>query len=207
MIFDITILLPFLLTCIIIESTPGPNMAYLAILSIHSGKRAGLAAVAGVALGLFIIGMAAALGVAAIISGSPLLYQLLRWGGVTYLLWLAWDGWQEEAELSIEADSKKHDIKFFQRGLITNLLNPKAAVFYITVLPRFVDSTAHIPSQTIGLTFTYVFIATLIHFLIVILAGSVRAFLENPRHRLIVRRALSLLLALIAIWFGYSTAT
>ncbi len=198
--------LSFILTCLIIESTPGPNMTYLAILSISDGRRAGFAAVAGVALGLFITGLAAAFGVTALISSSALAYQILRWCGVLYLLWLAWDGWNTGRETSPgKADSKKGDARFFRRGLITNMLNPKAAVFYIAILPGFVDSFRPIMPQTLMLNFIYVLVATVIHSFIVILAGAARQFLDNPRLCLVLRRALSLLLAGVSLWFAIET--
>jgi threonine/homoserine/homoserine lactone efflux protein len=75
-------LLAFALTALIIEITPGPNMTYLAALS--GGMRTGFAAVAGIAIGLLTYGIVAALGLAAVIDNSPLLYGLLRWGGVAY---------------------------------------------------------------------------------------------------------------------------
>ena len=84
-------LLAFILTCLVIELTPGPNMAYLALLSASIGRRAGFAATLGVALGLLIVGLAAALGLAAVIANSRLLYEALRWAGVLYLFWLAWE--------------------------------------------------------------------------------------------------------------------
>ena len=89
-------LLAFALTALIIEITPGPNMTYLAALSLSNGARTGFAAVAGIALGLLTYGVIAAFGLAAVIDNSPLLYGLLRWGGVIYLLWLAWESWTEE---------------------------------------------------------------------------------------------------------------
>ena len=132
-------LLAFALTALIIEITPGPNMAYLAALSLSRGWRIGLAAVAGVALGLSVYGIAAALGVAAIIESSTLLYQALRWGGVIYLLWLAFNAWSSADDVASEG-KPGHDhtrASAFRRGLITNLLNPKAEVFYVAVLPEF----------------------------------------------------------------------
>ena len=87
-------LLSFIITCIIIELTPGPNMAYLAVLSISEGKKAGYAATAGIALGLLTIGIIAALGIATLISNSPMAYQVLKYTGTAYLLWLAWDTWK-----------------------------------------------------------------------------------------------------------------
>jgi threonine/homoserine/homoserine lactone efflux protein len=198
--------LSFVLTCLIIESTPGPNMAYLAVLSASNGRRAGFAATLGIALGLLIIGMAAALGVAALISNSPLAYQLLRGGGVLYLLWLAWDGWKEEPETSPgKTDDQEQNSKFFKRGLIVNLLNPKAAVFYVAILPGFITAASSAALQAITLTLTYVVIATAVHSLIVLLGGTAREFLNNRRRRLIARRVLSLALAAIAFWFAWTT--
>jgi len=202
---DYDILLAFILTSAVVESTPGPNMAYLAILSASDGRRAGFAAVAGVALGLLIVGLAAAFGVAAIIAGSPAAYQILRFGGIAYLLWLAWDGWRGEEESS-DHDSLRARARFFRRGLITNLLNPKAAVFYVAILPEFIAAGKDaLLSQAITLTIVYVIVATLIHSMIVAGAGTARDFLQDDRKRLILRRTLSVALAGIAIWFGWST--
>jgi len=199
-------LFSFITTCIIIELTPGPNMAYLAILSASAGRKSGFAATAGIALGLLLIGLAAALGVATLITGSSLAYQVLRWGGVAYLLWLAYDGWRSENETSPTKTQNPSDIvKFFRRGLITNLLNPKAAVFYVAILPTFIDIAGDTKSQGMALTIIYVCIATTVHSLIVLIAGTAREFLENPRRRHRARRILSILLAGIALWFAFST--
>lgn len=197
----------FALTSFVIELTPGPNMAYLAILSATRGRRSGFAATVGVALGLLIIGIASALGLAAAISSSSILYEVLRWGGVAYLLWLAWDGWLDSAETSpSRIEDANFDSAYFSRGFITNILNPKAAVFYVAVLPTFVDSARPILSQTIILSVIYVMIATGIHTVIVLLAGAARPFLEDPDRSRMVRRALSFALALIAVWFAFGTA-
>jgi len=119
-------------------------MAYLAALSLSRGWRIGLAAVAGVALGLSVYGIAAALGVAAILESSTWLYQALRWSGVVYLLWLAFDAWSSADGIAPD-ETRGNDhacASAFRRGLITNLLNPKAAVFYVAVLPEFLDPSA-----------------------------------------------------------------
>ena len=203
---SLTAYLSFIMTCLIIESTPGPNMAYLAILSISDGRRAGFAATLGIAIGLFIVGIAAALGVAALISSSVLAYQLLRWGGIAYLLWLAWDGWREEPKTSPgKADGPLQNAKFFRRGLIVNIFNPKAAVFYLAILPSFITAPSDAVLEAITLTITYVIVATVMHSLIVALAGTARKFLESRKRRQIARRVLSAALAGIALWFALTT--
>ena len=146
-------LLAFALISLIIEITPGPNMTYLAALSLSSGMRAGFAAVAGIASGLAVYGIVAALGLAAVIDNSPLLYGILRWGGVAFLLWLAWEAWSSERETSPDASGgiDTEPRVAFRRGLITNLLNPKAAVFYVAVLPEFTRPDAgSLMWQTLG---------------------------------------------------------
>ena len=188
----------FLLTALLVELTPGPNMAWLAIAAAGEGARVGLSAVAGVALGLSVIGLGAALGLTALVETSPLLYQTLRWGGAAYLLWLAWDGWRgSEAE---EAPLDGREGRAFRRGLVTNLLNAKAGVFYYAVLPTFLAPGGPVLEQTVTLTLAYVAVATGVHAGIVGLAGQARRVLANARQERRLRRGLSVALAGVAVW-------
>jgi threonine/homoserine/homoserine lactone efflux protein len=200
--------LAFALTALIIEITPGPNMTYLAALSLSNGMRTGFAAVLGIALGLSTYGIVAALGLAALIDNSPLLYGLLRWGGVAYLLWLAWESWSSEHETSPEEAGGDIDSPWlaFRRGLITNLLNPKAAVFYVVVLPDFIQLDAgSVVVQTLLLSFVYVSIATAIHSAIVALAGTLQTAIGGKQYQRTIRRGLALALVGIALWFALTT--
>ncbi len=191
----------FALTSAVIEMTPGPNMTWLAVVAATEGRRAGYAAVAGVCLGLAVIGLAAALGMAAVIADNPAVYQALRWAGVAYLLWLAWDAWRDAGQPEAAGDEGR----YFGRGLMTNLLNPKAALFYLAVLPGFVTAGEGALAATVTLTLIYVAIATLIHAGIVTLAGAARGLLENPVRERRVRRALAVALALVAVWFAITS--
>ncbi|MEI4486149.1 LysE family translocator [Frigidibacter sp. MR17.14] len=187
----------FVLASALIELTPGPNMAWLAVVAATEGRRPGFAAVAGVALGLGTIGLAAALGAAAIVTASPVLYHALGWGGVLYLLFLAWDGWRSAGDGV--GDTRVSTARAFRRGLVTNLLNPKAAVFYLSVLPAFLPG----PEGTLTLTAAYVAVATAIHAAIVALAGFARALLEDPVSEARARRLLSLSLVPVALWLAF----
>ena len=93
----------------------------------------------------------------------------------------------------------------FHRGLITNLLNPKAAIFYVAILPTFVDVSRNVVGQTVTLSIIYVAIATVVHMTIVTLAGVTGPLIENRRQSLIIRRVLAIVLAGIAIWFGVAS--
>ncbi|MEA2984656.1 MAG: hypothetical protein QOD94_910 [Alphaproteobacteria bacterium] len=194
----------FALTSLIIELTPGPNMVYLAILTLGEGRRAGFAAVAGVTLGLLVLGVVAAVGSDALALNSPAVYQVMRWGGVIYLLWLAWDDWRD-AGSSIGPVTVTSPWRYFARGLITNMLNPKAGIFYIAVLPNFLDSSRPVVGQAVLLTVLYVAIATAIHASIVTLAGTALPLLEDRRRELIIRRVLALALVTVAGWLAWST--
>jgi threonine/homoserine/homoserine lactone efflux protein len=197
-------LVSFALTSLIIELTPGPNMTYLALVSAQDGRRAGFTTLAGVALGLAIIGVVAAFGVAELVQSSRLLYEGLRWAGVAFLLYLAWEGWTGGTDV-VASDSQSRG-RYFMRGLVTNLLNPKAAVFYVAVLPTFIQASRAVLPQTLSLTAIYVLVATIVHAGIVVLAGTLEPFLNDPRRETIARRLPSALLACVAIWFGWSTA-
>lgn len=199
----------FALTALVIEITPGPNMGYLAVLSLSRGWQAGAAAVVGVAIGHAIYGVAAALGIAAVIEAAPLLYEILRWAGVAYMAWLAYEAWTSEAETSPDVTpdgTRGHARLAFQRGLITNLLNPKAAIFFVTVVPAFVRPDGSVVSQTLLLSAIFVAIATAVHSTIVIMASRLQSFATSEKRRRPVRRALAVLLAGIAVWFAFSTA-
>lgn len=190
----------FALASLLIELTPGPNMTWLVLVAAKQGRRAGFMAVGGIALGLALIGGVAATGVAEIIQRSNLAYAVLRWSGIVFLLYLAFDAWR-----GADNDRTGRDNRYFLRGLMANLLNPKAFVFYVTVLPTFVTQGRDLLSETLTLTFIYVLIATLIHASLVLLAGGLTPFLTDPARQTLVRRSLALILAAVAIWFGWST--
>lgn len=194
---------PFAIAALLIELTPGPNMTYLALLSASDGRRAGFAAVSGIALGLALIGLAAALGVAELVQRWGILYEVLRWSGVAFLLYLAWEGWAIGTDVVADAQAERG--RNFTRGLITNLLNPKAALFYVAILPTFIDPALPPARQAIVLTIIYLAVATLVHVLIVLLAGSLEQFLNHSGRERIVRRSLSFLLGVVAIWFAWTT--
>jgi len=196
----------FALASLLIELIPGPNQTYLAALTLSRGVKAGFAAVAGIALGLSIYGLAAALGVATLISESRTLFEILRWAGALYFLWLAWESWHDEPKEETGTERERPGDSF-RRGMITNLLNPKAAIFYVSVLPGFVvPGAASVFVQTALLSLVFVSVATLTHVAVVLLAGQLHRFLADPRFRVPVRRGLALALVGVAIWFLFATA-
>ncbi len=198
-----TSIIEFAFTALLIELTPGPNMAYLAALTLAEGRRVGLTAVAGIFFGLAIVGVLAALGMASIIDRFPILYSFLRYAGCAFLLYLAWDGWRGAKT----TEKHENDLKtVFLRGLMTNVLNPKSALFYVSVLPLFIVQTSpSIATQTFVLAAIYVTIATLVHGCIVLFADSLRPYLVSGSKEVFVRRGLAVSLAAVAVWFFWGT--
>lgn len=180
-------------------------MAWLALTSATQGKRSGFAAVAGIAVGLSFLAIASAIGLAELAAQSPFAFRLLRYAGVAYLLWLARKAWVGEKELSPDNIDMTAVGAWFRHGLLINLLNPKAAVFFVTVLPAYVLTTAPIAPQTTILSASYVAIATAVHVLIVALASQAHGWITVGNRRHVVRRMFAVLLAMVAIWFLVST--
>ncbi|WP_428814986.1 LysE family translocator [Streptomyces albus] len=121
--------------------TPGPNMVYLVSRSIAQGRRAGLVSPAGVALGFLVYLVAVSAGIATVFALVPEIYLAIKLAGAGYLLWLAWKavrpgGRSAFAPQELAPDG---DRKLFLMGLLTCVLNPKVAILYISLLPRFVD--------------------------------------------------------------------
>lgn len=198
--------LPFLLAAIAIELTPGPNMFYIALLSAQHGRKAGYSVAAGVALGLFLVGLAAMLGFSTFVAENRVLYETLRWSGVAYLLYLAWDTLQD-AKKPLETQPQDELLReSFLRGLVTNLLNPKAFLFYMAVLPSFITSDGQYTQQFFVLTLIYVAVATGIHLAIVLMSGSVSGVLQHPARRRQIGWVFAILLVLVAIWVAIKTA-
>lgn len=195
---------PFLATCLLVEVTPGPNMAYLALLSAQHGRLAGYVATTGVALGLLAIGLLAAFGFGQFVQGSPALYQALRWAGVAYLLYLAWDAWRD-VHKPVRTDIAQTYVAAFRRGLITNLLNPKAFLFYVTVLPGFTGGEAQFQSSILLLTLLYVIVATLVHGAVATGAGALTGVLQRQKWRLAIGAGSAVLLVAVAIWVAVKT--
>lgn len=192
----------FALAALLIELTPGPNMTWLAILSATHGRAAGLAAVAGIALGLAIAGIAAMLGLAAAIAASPAFFQSLRWAGSLYLLYLAWEAWRgPRADQPGLEDGVR---RFFYQGLTSNALNPKAYVFYAALLPRFIAENVNFEAAFLTLAAVYVGVATAVHGLIAVFAGTSGNFFTDRINRPQVRGFFAAALVATALWFFFS---
>lgn len=208
---DLSSLSAYIFTCLVIELTPGPNMGFLALVAATRGRRLGFSTVAGIALGLLVVGVLAAAGVATFVDRSEFFYQTLRFGGGAYLLWLALQQWREADKPVLDAQHMSPMVRrYFRYGLTVNLLNPKAALFYIAILPTYLHSNASTESSTIAeavwLTLIYVSIATTIHISIVLFSSTLQPVFQKEGLRRNTARGFALLLAAIAVWMVWQSA-
>jgi threonine/homoserine/homoserine lactone efflux protein len=190
-------LLGFALAVLLIELTPGPNMAWLAGLAATEGRRAGLAAVAGVALGLLANGVLAALGLATVLQAAPQLWTGLRLAGAAMMAWLAVDAWRGADAAITPAPARRA----FMAGALINLLNPKAYVFFVVVAPQFLDGRTLDLASALVLAGISASIATLIHIAIVMAGARAQALLENQARMRRVRRLFALVMLGVAVSF------
>ena len=162
--------------------TPGPNMAYLVSRSVCQGRAAGLISLGGVALGFLTYMLLAAFGITALLFAIPYAYDALRLCGAAYLGWMAWNALRPGGASPFQVRELAPDSprRLFAMGLLTNLLNPKIAALYLSLLPQFVDRAAgDVMGQTLALGATQIAISVMVNAAIVVTAGSVAAFLTG----------------------------
>lgn len=183
--------------------TPGPNMIYLVSRSITQGWRAGAISLLGVALGFVVYMVAAAVGLTAVALAVPFLYEAIKWAGALYLLYLAWQAVKPGGRTAFEPRLLPHDgpAKLFGMGLLTNLLNPKIAVLYMSLLPQFVDpARGDVLLQNVLLGATQISVSVSVNLVIVLFAGAIAAFLvRRPRWLAVQRYLMGAVLAGLAV--------
>lgn len=200
---DLNSLLAFALIALGMVLTPGPNMVYLISRSIVQGRLAGIISLGGVALGFVFYMLCAALGITALIFAVPYAYDAIRFAGAIYLLWLAWQAVRPGGRSAFEVRDLPADgpRKLFLMGFLTNLLNPKIAVMYLSLLPQFIDP-AHgsILAQSLVLGTTQILISVSVNAMIAISAGSIAVFLvRRPSFAVVQRWIMGTVLAGLAV--------
>ncbi len=183
--------------------TPGPNMVYLISRSICQGRRAGVISLLGVVAGFLVHMFAAALGLTALFMAVPLAYEVLKWAGAGYLMYLAWQAVKPGARSPFEAKNLPIDstAKLFTMGFMTNLLNPKIAVFYLSIFPQFVSPThGSVLGQSIQLGLTQICISFTVNLLIALSAARLAAwFSHHPKWLVAQRYIMGTVLASLAV--------
>lgn len=151
-----TLPLLFALTVLPLICTPGPDMLYVSSQALAGGATAGWRATAGICLGYLVHSALAALGVAAIVAASPLLFEALRWAGVAYVAWLALRlirSALRPGALELPAAERRGQLR---RGFLTAVLNPKGMMIYLAILPQFMDHALPVGPQALTLSAIFV---------------------------------------------------
>ncbi|MDS1139526.1 LysE family translocator [Pusillimonas sp. SM2304] len=201
---ELSNLLAFGLISLGMVLTPGPNMIYLISRSICQGRAAGLISLGGVAMGFVFYMLCAALGITALVLAVPYAYDALRIGGALYLLYLAWQAVKPggHSPFHVRELPKDSPRKLFTMGFVTNLLNPKIAIMYLSLLPQFISPAdqASILTQSLVLGFTQIMISMSVNALIAIMAGSIAVFLAGrPVWQVVQRWLMGTVLAGLAV--------
>jgi threonine/homoserine/homoserine lactone efflux protein len=196
-------LLAFAAVALAMVLTPGPNMVYLVSRSICQGPLAGFISLLGVALGFVVYMLSAAFGITALMLAVPYAYDALRLAGALYLLWLAWSAIRPSGASPFQVRDLPRDSprKLFAMGLFTNLLNPKAAVMYMSLLPQFIHPEAgSILTQSLILGSLQISVSFTVNSLIILTAGGVATFLSRrPLWALLQRWIMGTVLAALAV--------
>jgi threonine/homoserine/homoserine lactone efflux protein len=150
----------FAVTVLVLNATPGVDLALTLVSTLKGGVLAGLAAAAGIASGCVVHTLAAAFGLAALLAASSAAFSVVKWAGAAYLLWLAVgmlrQGLRSGSATASDAASApvpvpKSPTQLFRHGFLTNVLNPKVALFFLALLPQFIDADAS--SKTLAFLF------------------------------------------------------
>jgi threonine/homoserine/homoserine lactone efflux protein len=160
--------------------TPGPNMIYLVSRSIGQGWRAGMVSLAGTLVGFLVYMTMANVGLAAVFLVVPWLYTVVKLAGAAYLIYLAWKTLRPGGLSLFQARDLPRDsrAKLFRMGLVTNLLNPKAAIMYLALIPQFVQPAAgNVLLQGFILGGVQITVSMLVNAAIVLAAGGIAVFL------------------------------
>jgi threonine/homoserine/homoserine lactone efflux protein len=183
--------------------TPGPNMIYLISRTLCQGRAAGYLSLIGVGIGFVLYMLCAVFGITALMMAVPYAYDSLRLAGAAYLAWLAWQVLKPNGRSPFQVKDLPPDSprRLIAMGLFTNLLNPKAAVLYLSLLPQFADpGQGPVLPQLLVLGCTQMAVSLTVNALIVLGAGAIARFLlQRPAWQKAQRWMMGSVLGVLAV--------
>lgn len=179
--FDCSTLLLFTAASILLALTPGPDNIFVLTQSALKGKRVGIVVTLGLCTGLIVHTSAVALGVAAIFHASALAFNLLKFAGAAYPLYLAWGAFRAgTSTLDTKASQEIELPRFYLRGIIMNVTNPKVSIFFLAFLPQFTKpENGSLPLQLVALGGIFILSTLLVFGAISLLAGVMGQWLRR----------------------------
>jgi len=181
----------FVIASVLLALVPGPDNIFVLTQSSVNGHKAGLLVTLGLCTGLIVHTTAVALGITAVLKTSCVAFTVLKIAGAMYLLYLAWRAFHDSSEEIYTGQSREvAGIKYYLRGVIMNVTNPKVSIFFLAFLPQFADpSRGPVIQQIFFLGMVFILVTLLVFGGIALLAGAVGAWLTNtPRAQTIMNR-------------------
>lgn len=193
--------LAFLLTTLVVVATPGTGAVYSVAAGLSRGARSGIIAAAGCTLGVLPHVVAAISGLAALLNASAVAFQIIKWLGVVYLLFLAWQAYRDKSLSDVATDATPVSAwRIVWTAVLINLLNPKLTIFFFAFLPQFVPTTsASVPAHMVVLSLVFMAITFVVFALYGVFAATMRAkVLTRPRVMTWLRRSFAATYVLLA---------
>ena len=199
----------FFIASLLLNLTPGNDMLYVASRTISQGVKAGLFSALGIFIGCFVHIIAAVFGLSIIIAQSAFLFNTIKFLGVGYLLYLGIKAFFSKSSFNsdIEKLPRVEEWKLLKQGIITNILNPKVAIFFLSFLPQFVDSTSPLFKwQLFSLGMWFDIQGTAILIIVTFLLGKTTNFLkQNPEWWKMQEKFTGLILIALSIKLAFSS--
>lgn len=204
---EIAVVISFLITAIVLTLMPGPDILFVIAQSISQHRRAGIMTSLGLCTGLTVHISTAALGISAIIYQSALAFTIVKFAGAAYLLYLAWQSFRSRNEtLLLQKQKPLALLSLYKKGIIMNVLNPKVSLFFLALLPQFVnEANGNVPLQMIFLGLIFIVQALCIFTIVSILAEKIGGLLK--KHTTLSKNLnilQSVLFTLIALQIAFS---
>jgi len=185
--------LAFLLTTLVVVATPGTGVVYTLAAGLSRGRRASVVAAFACTLGIVPHVLATVTGLAALLNASAAAFQVLKYAGVAYLLWMAWASLRDRDAITVEPDAPAPSSagRVIARGVLINLLNPKLTIFFFAFLPQFVSAgEPHALPRMLALSGVFMLATFVVFAMYGVLAASVRSHvISRPRVMTWLRRS------------------
>ena len=200
-------LLIFGAASVLLALTPGPNWLYLLSRTMCQGTRAGFVSLAGTMSGVAVHMLAAAFGLSVVLMAVPFAFDAIKLAGAAYLLWMAWSTVRDGGGFDPKPMEPAADAVLFRQALLTGILNPKVAIFYLSLLPQFIDpARGSVLAQSLVLGTIQLAVALPIDGCWVLLAGGIsRWFADRPSWLKMQRWVLGSAFGVLAGWLAFDT--
>ncbi|WP_102692070.1 LysE family translocator [Rummeliibacillus pycnus] len=199
--------LMFTAVALLIVMVPGVDSLLVLKNTMVHGKKAGYFTMIGIIFSLFIWTALAVFGLATLVSKSMLLFNIVKYAGAAYLVWLGIQSWRARAqnmelhnpEPNDESKDKNSSFNCLTQGITTDLLNPKTLLLYVTLMPQFIDPSANINMQLILLAFILVILSIVWLTIVILVINIIRKWFMKPTVQAAFNKTTGIVLVLIGI--------